>query len=122
MQIRQIARAKQVLGLLGRTRQEVPFFYSAAGPMGVPVLLIEPEVLDETEVFALIGASQRKSFARGTISRDTDGALVFYADARGARQLAASLVGSLEEMIPGMRFARVQVSASNPTTDGAGTR
>lgn len=113
MNTQQIAHAKQVLGLLGRTRKQIPFFYTSAGPQGIPVLLVDAEELDDTAILNLISASLRKGFARGVIARDVeDGRLVFTTDARGGLQLSAGLVGTLDEMIPGLRFARVAVTGS----------
>lgn len=103
----QIAAARQVIGLIGRTRGAVPFFYCAAGPDGLPALLLDASELDEGAVLALMASAQRKRFARGTLRRDTTGQLVFVAEGRGVRQLVADLSEGLEAALPGLRSARV---------------
>lgn len=105
----QISAARQAIGLLGRTRDAVPFFYCAAGPDGLPALLLDPEELDEREILALVSAAQRKRFARGELRRDEAGQLVFVAEGRGVRQLVADLSGGLDEALPGLHSARVTV-------------
>ncbi|MFT5680360.1 MAG: hypothetical protein ACI8RZ_001266 [Myxococcota bacterium] len=108
MNTQQIARTRQVLGLLGRTRESVPFFYCAAGPLGVPVLLVDPEELNQRAIVELVQQATRKTFVRGRIERSgDDGLLVFRIQGTDPTSLVADLSGSLNEMIPGLRFARI---------------
>ena len=105
----QIATTKQVLSLVGRTRQSVPFFYCAGGASGLPLLLADASAVPADQVRSAILTAQRKVFLRGRVER-ADGALLFRVQqSGGAEQLVADLGGALDEMIPGLRFSRVDL-------------
>lgn len=107
----QIAAARQVLGLVGRTRASVPFFYCAAGAAGAPLLLVDAESIPAAVRRDAILSARRKVFVQGRVERaGAGGTLVFRAqDASGTDQLITDLDGILDEMIPGLRFARVDL-------------
>lgn len=111
MSPRQIARARQVLGLVGRTRERVPFFYVAAGPDGLPTLLVAPETLEPGDVLNARQSASEAVFVSGFIERGADQALVFRLRSEvHAERFVTDLGSALEEMIPGLNLARVDLA------------
>lgn len=107
----QIATTKQVLSLVGRTRPSVPFFYCAAGAEGLPLLLADAESIPPDQIRGAIHGARRKVFVQGRVERAaSDGALLFRVRQAGnAQQFVSDLGGILDEMIPGLRFSRVDL-------------
>ena len=102
----QAAQLRQNLSLIGRTREAVPFLYCPVAADGMPALLTAPERLDPAAVAALMRGARDRGFVRGQISRDA-GALVLRVATGPVERLVADLDGVLDEIAPGLRFARV---------------
>ena len=111
----QSATTKQSLSLVGRTRPSVPFFYCASGAEGLPLLLADAESIPADQLRSAILGAQQKVFVQGRVERAKgDGALLFRVrQAGGAQQFVADLGGILDEMIPGLRFSRVDLLAES---------
>jgi hypothetical protein len=107
----QIATTRQVLSLVGRTRPSVPFFYCALGAEGLPLLLVDAEAIPAEVMREAVLGARRKVFVQGRVERaEGDGALLFRVrDVGGSDQFVADLGGVLDEMIPGLRFSRVDL-------------
>ena len=105
----QAARARQTLSLLGRTRPAVPFFYCASDASGAPVLLLDAAELNEDDILSIISTARRKRFVRGEVTRDDAGLLLFRGQGAGLAQLVTDLSGPLEDAVPGLKFAKVDV-------------
>lgn len=109
----QIAQTKQALSLVGRTRDTLPFFYCAAGPDGMPVLLAEPERVNPRAVLQIVREARAKVFVRGVVERAAaDGALLFRADSDANIVRFVSDLDVLDQVIPGLKFARVDLAAA----------
>ena len=107
MNSNQAAELKRHLGLVGRTRPELPFLYSPAGPEGLPIILIKT-ALPPTEVMGFLNLVKSKELVRGNVKRsDNDGALTFDIVSGDGMKLAIDLNGYLGEVIPALKWCQV---------------
>ena len=105
----QIAQTKQALGLVGRTRDVVPFFYCAADEDGQPLLIAQPERLDRAGVRAIVRRAREKVFIRGQVERAEDGGLQFCVPGDAHIERFVIDLGRMDPLVPGLRLAQVRV-------------
>lgn len=113
MDLRQTATLKRKLTLLGRTRPQLAFLYTPAGPDGAPVLLADTR-LDPGAVLALSRDARSRDLVRGSIARDLDTGLLEFTVASGSAEGLTRFVGHLEgmlaELVPSLAGARVRAA------------
>ncbi|MFT4979822.1 MAG: hypothetical protein ACI8S6_005734 [Myxococcota bacterium] len=116
MDLHEAARLKRKLSLIGRTRTELPFLYTPAGPDGSPLLLVDAPRIDPATILALTREARSRDFVRGEVSREPEtGRLLFFVRSGGAEGLTRfveHLGGFLAEMVPVLGAAKVR-----PATD-----
>ena len=111
MQQIDILKVNQHIGLLGRTRSEIPYMFGPAGADGLPFLYTDPKKLDTRIVLELINVAKDKRISRGTITRREDGLLQFWAPNEvAARVLVDALSEGLMGQMPELERAMVQYS------------
>ena len=116
MDVQQAATLKRKLTLLGRTRDQLPFLYTPAGPEGAPVLLVDAPRLQPASVLALTRQSMSRDFVRGDVSRDVETGQLTFSVKSGSAQGLTSFVGHLQgwflELVPALTAARVRPAST----------
>ena len=97
MNTREILSVKKNLALLGRTRSELSFAYSASGYDHTPFLLTDSAPLNSQAILELLRRSFSKKILQGTISRNQDGSFCFSLKAGTSEADLLSFVSELSD-------------------------
>jgi hypothetical protein len=116
MDVQQAATIRRKLTLLGRTRDQLRFLYTPAGPEGAPVLLVDAPRLPPASVLALTRQSMSRDFVRGDISRDIETGQLTFSVQSGSAQGLTRFVGHLQgwfvELVPALVAAKVRPASA----------
>jgi len=101
------------LALLGRTRQSMPFLYSARGADGLPLLLTDPEEIPALTLLKVVRTAADKRLLQGRAYRQPDGLIVFELPHGIAQEDATRFVNDLISGLAGqaddLRRAVIQI-------------